>query len=287
MKLSILGSGVIGQATGVGFSKCGHDVVFYDIDDKKLAILEERGYNVSWSLLSAVQSSDIIFVCVPTPTVDGLMDFGIIENVLVGIGEALNKLRKYRVVVVRSTVLPLTTRCKVVPLLEKYSKLTVGDDFGVCMNPEFLRDKSALQDFLNPNKIVIGEFDKRSGDFLEKVYSSFKAPVIRTDLDSAEMIKYASNLFLATKISFFNEMYIFCQKLGVDSEFLGKAVSLDPRIGEYGVYGGRSFNGKCLPKDLEAFRSFVKSLDVNPKLLDAVSFVNNEVDSLKKRKNRK
>jgi UDPglucose 6-dehydrogenase len=117
---------------------------------------------------------------------------------------------------------------------------------------------------------------------LEKVYSPFKAPVIRTDLDSAEMIKYVSNLFLATKISFFNEMYLVCERLGLDADLIGKAVALDPRIGEYGVYGGLPFDGKCLPKDVEAFRSFVKSLNINPRLLDSVSSVNDEIRSLKK-----
>jgi UDPglucose 6-dehydrogenase len=150
------------------------------------------------------------------------------------------------------------------------------------MNPEFLRERYALQDFLSPSRIVIGEFDKRSGDFLEKAYSLFKAPVIRADLDSAEMIKYVSNLSLATKISFFNEMYIVCERLGLDADLIGKAVSLDPRIGEYGVNGGLPFGGKCLPKDVEAFRSFIKSLNINPRLLDAVSSVNDEIRFFKK-----
>jgi UDPglucose 6-dehydrogenase len=282
MNLSIIGSGVIGQATGIGLSKYGHEVVFHDIDYKKLAALNEKGYNIARSVLEAVQNSDVIFVCVPTPSVKGAMDFGIIKKSMVSIGEALREgERTWPLVVVRSTVLPLTTRTRVVPLLEKCSKLNVSEDFGVCVNPEFLREKTAFKDFLSPDRIVIGEFDKKSGDLLEKVYSSFKAPIIRADLDTAEMIKYASNLFLAAKISFFNEMFIFCQKLGIDSKLLGKAVSLDSRIGEYGVYGGQPFDGKCLPKDLEAFRTFVKSLDFNPKLLDAVSHVNNEVQSYK------
>ena len=277
MNISIVGAGVTGQATGIGLSMKGNEVVFYDIDKKKLAVLKERGYKVAEKLLIATQESDIIFVCVPTPTVGGSMDFGMVRNAIVNIGKTLNNVRKYRVVVVRSTVLPSTTRLKVVPLLERYSELKAGEDFGVCMNPEFLREKYALQDFLSPSRIAIGEFDKKSGDSLEKVYSPFNVPVIRTNLDSAEMIKYVSNLFLATKISFFNEMYIVCRRLGLDGDLISKAVSLDPRIGEYGVYGGRPFDGKCLPKDLEAFKSFVRSLNIDLKLLDAVSSVNDEM----------
>lgn len=275
--LTIVGSGVTGQATGIGFSKFGNNVTFYDIDSIKLALLKAKGYTVAESISSAIQRSDIIFVCVPTPTINGKMEFSIIQSALIAIGEALGKTRKYRLIVIRSTVLPSTTRSKIIPLLEKYSKLKVGRDFGVCMNPEFLREKTAFDDFLSPSRIVIGEFDEKSGDLLEKLYLPIKVPLIRTTLDSAEMIKYASNLFLATKISFFNEIFTVCQNMNVDANLVGKAVSLDPRIGEYGVYGGRHFDGKCLPKDLEAFKNFVKTLNIDPKLLDAVFAVNNAI----------
>lgn len=279
MKISIVGSGVCGQATGKGFRKFGHEVVFYDIDAKKLAELKDSGYNVSNSVKRAVGESELIFVSVPTPTVNGSLDFSFVESAIISVAEALKDRKKYGVVVIRSTVLPSTTRSRVVPLIEKYSKLRVGNDFGVCMNPEFLREKFSSEDFLNPSRIVIGEFDKKSGDYLEEAYASIKSPIIRTNLESAEIIKYASNLFLATKISFFNELYGVCRKLGVSADLVGKAVSLDPRIGEYGVYAGRPFDGKCLPKDLDAFRSYVKSLGIDPKLLDAVSAVNHEMDS--------
>jgi len=287
MNVSIIGSGVIGQATGIGLGMCGNKVVFYDIDKKKLKQLSDSGYEVVEKLSLAVEKADVIFVCVPTPTVDGLSDFGLVHEAVKGIGEVLGKNARYKVVVVRSTVLPSTTRSRVIPLLERHSGLKVGRDFGVCINPEFLREKYALQDFLHPARIVIGEFDKKSGDVLENIYCTFKIPIIRTDLDTAEMIKYVSNLFLATKISFFNEIFLICQKLGLDANLVSKAVSLDTRIGEYGVYGGRPFDGKCLPKDLAAFRSFVKSLNLNPELLDAVHSVNERMRSLNKGKNDK
>lgn len=285
MRLAIVGSGVIGQATGMGLGFKGHEVLFYDVDKRKLEDLKEKGYNVSANILFVVKNADVIFICVPTPTVNGEMDFSFLGNAVGCLGEALSGMKSYKVVVVRSTVLPLTTRCRVVPLLEKFSGLKAGKDFGVCVNPEFLRERYALQDFLNPSRIVIGEIDKKSGDVLEEVYSNFDAPIIRTDLDAAEMIKYVSNLFLATKISFFNEMFLVCQKLGIDADIVGKAVSLDPRIGEYGVYGGSPFDGKCLPKDLEAFLSFVKSLKLNPELLDAVRSVNEKMRLLSKNTN--
>ena len=277
MRMLVVGSGVTGQATGKGFVEHGQKVIFYDIDDKKLAALEEEGYEVSTSLSSAVQDCDVIFVCVPTPTVNGAMNFSFVEDAIIAVSRALERSNRYCVIALRSTVVPFTTRCKVLPLVEQYSTKKIGEEMGICMNPEFLREKSALKDFLSPDRIVIGEYDSRSGDLLEKAYSPINAPTIRTNLDTAEMIKYASNLFLASKISFFNEMHIIAQNAGVDSATLSKAVSLDSRIGEYGVYGGRPFDGKCLPKDLEAFRAFVRSLNLNPKLLDAVSYVNYEI----------
>ena len=279
MKLSIIGAGVVGEATGVGFNMQGHDVLFYDIDKKKLASLKIKGYSVKEDILEAVHDSDIIFICVPTPTVNNRMDFSHVKSAVTSIAKALGEVRQYRVVVVRSTVLPSTTRCKVIPLLQRHSKLKAGKDFGVCMNPEFLKEKHSLQDFLNPSRIVIGEFDKQSGDPLESLYGSFKAPIFRTDLDTAEMIKYVANVFLATKISFFNEIYIICQELGLNADSISKVVSLDPRIGEYGVYGGRPFEGGCLPKDLEAFLNFVKGKGINPKLLEEVFRINHRISS--------
>jgi UDPglucose 6-dehydrogenase len=279
LKALIVGSGLVGEATGTVLCKKGNDVVFHDVDRKRLELLKEKGLHVVDSVGEAVVDSNVIFVCVPTPTANGNIDLSYVEKATVSIGEALSHTSGYEVVVVRSTVVPSTTRCRVVPLLQKHSGLVPGKDFGVCMNPEFLRENTALEDSLNPSRIVIGELDKRSGDLLKQVYLSFKVPIIRMDLDTAEMVKYASNLFLATKISFFNEIHMICQKLGLDSDMVSRAVSLDPRIGEYGVHGGRPFDGKCLPKDLSAFRGFVRALNINPKLLNAVSLVNEEMAS--------
>jgi|SRR5712692_1328840 len=134
----------------------------------------------------------------------------------------------------------------------------MGLDFGVCVNPEFLRENAALTDFLSPDRIVIGEFDRKSGDELETLYKEFHRPVIRCTPEEAELVKYASNGFLATQISYFNEVHALCEKLGLDSQVVSQAVSLDMRIGRYGVEGGRPFDGRCLPKDIEAFLSYAQ-----------------------------
>jgi UDPglucose 6-dehydrogenase len=252
----------------------GNDVIFHDIDETKLLKLKNNGYNVTNSIMEAVVNSDISFICVPTPTVNHKMDLSYIVEATVNIAKALHEKNNYHLVVVKSTVLPSTTRTKIVPLLEEYSMLKAGRDFGICVNPEFLRQTTALEDFLKPSRIVIGEYDKRSGDLLETLYTPFNAPIFRTGLDTAEMIKYVANCFLATKISFFNEIYIICKKMGYDPHFIAEVVSLDPRIGKYGIYGGRPFGGPCLPKDLDALIHFLKERSINPQILEAVLKVN-------------
>lgn len=279
-KISIIGSGVVGKATGVGFHMHGNDVIFHDVDKKKLNDLSMKGYEVTNDIPKSVCDSMISFICVQTPTANEQMDFSYVKKAVVDIAKALREKGSYHVVVVRSTVLPFTTETKIVPLLEQHSQLRGGEDFGVCTNPEFLRKTSASKDFLNPSRIVIGELDKRSGDLLEKLYSPFKAPIFRTGLATAEMIKYVANLFLATKISFFNEIYLICRELGLDPHFINKGVSLDPRIGDYGTCGGKPFEGGCLPKDLKAFINFIESRKMNPKLLSAVSHINKEMSKL-------
>ena len=204
MKLLIVGSGVVGYATGIGLARKGNDPIFYDVDKRKLEDLRKQGYNVVETFSEAVDLADVIFICVPTPTVNDRMDFSCLEDATIKIASALKETDRYRVVVVRSTTLPLTTRCRIVPLLELHSGMKAGRDFGVCTNPEFLRENRALKDFEKPSRIVIGELDRKSGDTLEELYKPFKAPIFRVDLDSAEMIKYTANSFLAAKISFFN-----------------------------------------------------------------------------------
>jgi len=277
MKVSVIGSGVIGQATGMGLASHGNMVIFNDIDKNKMASLKNKGYNVTDQTLEILSESDIIFICVPTPTNENGSDLTYIKSAIKTFAQDMQKTKKYIVIVFRSTVLPQTTRTILLPELEKHSGLKAGKDFGVCMNPEFLRENSSINDFLNPSRVVIGELDKKSGDLLEKLYSTFNAPIIRTNLDTAEMIKYAANLYLASKISFFNELFMTCSELELDAHKISETVSLDPRIGKYGIYGGTPFGGKCFPKDLNAFLTFAKSRGLSHKILKAVKDVNEEI----------
>ena len=283
MKLAIIGSGVIGQATGIGFIEHGHQVIFHDIDHEKLLDLKMKGYNTTSDVQEALQTSEAAFICVPTPTVEKKIDVKYLLDSAKSVGEALRNSIDYHVVIFRSTAPPQTTRLNLLPVVEKYSGKKAGLDFGLCMNPEFLREKTALSDFLNPDRVVIGEFDKKSGDIVEAAYCSFSCPIIRISLDEAEMVKYASNLFLASKISFFNEIYMICKELGIDSKRVSETVSLDKRIGKYGVYGGQPFSGMCFPKDLAAFITFAKSQGINPKLLEAVEEINRQITDYSKK----
>ncbi|TRZ80612.1 UDP-glucose/GDP-mannose dehydrogenase family protein [bacterium] len=277
MKVSIIGAGVVGQATGMGLAHHGNAVLFNDIDKNKVASLKNKGYRVTDQILEVVHDSDIIFICVPTPNNDNCIDLTSVNSSIEILAQGLKKTKKYVVLVFRSTVLPQTTRTILIPALEKRSGLKAGKDFGVCMNPEFLREHSSLNDFLNPSRVVIGEFDKKSGDVLENLYSTFNCSIIRTDLDTAEMIKYAANLYLASKISFFNELFMICSELGLDPQKVSETVSLDPRIGKYGICGGTPFGGKCFPKDLSAFLTFAKSRGLSHRILEAVKDVNQTI----------
>jgi len=277
-KISVIGSGWVGTIVGRGFSKLGYEVIFYDIVGKNLP-------NFTKDMDYAVANSDISFICVPTPTNDkGEIDLSYIKEASKNIGKALASPQKYHLVVVKSTVVPKTTEEVVIPILEKYSGKKAGDDFGVCMNPEFLteiagswsKDKSTKKDFFSEDRIVIGEYDKRSGDVLERIYKPLNSTIFRSDLRTAEMIKYASNCMLATKISYWNEIFLICKELGIDSQAVADVVGIDPRIGKYGTVHGKAFGGKCLPKDLKAFVSFAEKYR-KAKLLKAVDEINEEM----------
>ncbi len=274
-KISVIGSGWVGTIIGKGLIELGNEVIFYDIVDKKLP---EFTKDIDY----AVDNSDISFICVPTPTNDkGEIDMGYIKEASKNIGKALASQQKHHLVVVKSTVVPKTTEEVVIPILEKYSGKKAGKDFGVCMNPEFLteisgswsKDKSTKKDFFSEDRIVIGEYDKRSGDVLERIYKPLNSTIFRTDLKTAEMIKYVSNCMLAAKISYWNEIFLICEKLGIDSQKIADVVAMDPRIGKYGSVHGKAFGGKCLPKDLKAFISFADRYR-EPKLLKAVDEIN-------------
>lgn len=277
MKISIIGSGFVGIAIGKGLIDLGNEVIFYDVVNKNLL-------NFTTDINYAIKNSIISFVCVPTPTNDkGEIDLSYIKDASKNIGKAIAKKEDYHLVVIKSTVVPKTTENVVIPVLERYSEKKAGE-FGVCMNPEFLTeisntwsdDEDYKKDLFTEDRSVIGEYDRQSGNVLEEIYKPLNKPIFRTDLKTAEMIKYASNCMLATKISYWNEIFLICNELGVDSQAVANIVGLDPRTGWYGTVHGKAFGGKCLPKDLKAFIDFAERFQ-NVKLLKAVDAINEEM----------
>jgi UDPglucose 6-dehydrogenase len=295
MNVSVVGTGYVGLCTGVGLALLGHKVVCVGRDPKKVEdvnsgkpLIYENGleqslketksnFKATTHLGYAVQNSGVIFVAVGTPSKqDGSIDLSQIEEASKQIGECLAAEKDYKVIVVKSTVLPETTEKIVVPLLEKYSRKKAGKHFGVCMNPEFLREGSALDDFLNPDRIVIGQLDKKSGDVVEQLYRKVRAPKLRTGLRTAEMIKYASNAFLATKISFINELGNICKKLNIDTFAVADGMGLDKRIGHHFLSAGCGFGGSCFGKDVSALIAKARQLGYDAKIMRATMDVNAE-----------
>jgi len=276
-KISLIGSGFVGEIVGKGFMSLGHDVIFYDVIDKNLP-------NFTKDINYAINRADISFICVPTPTSQGEPDLSYIEEAMKNIGIALASQQDYHVVVIKSTVIPTTTENILIPILEKYSAKKAGE-FGICMNPEFIteiahtwvNDEKYERQFFTEDRIVIGEYDKKSGNVLEELYTPLNKPIFRVSFRTAEMTKYASNCMLATKISYWNEIFLVCQKLEINSQTVADIVSIDPRIGQYGTVHGKAFGGKCLPKDLKAFVSFANKYH-KPKLLEAVDETNEEMN---------
>jgi UDPglucose 6-dehydrogenase len=262
MKIAIIGSGVVGQGTGCGLSQLGHDVIYYDVSSQKLEALQDKGEKVAFSLTEAILSTDICYVCVPTPYKDGI-DLSFLKHAVSEIARILKSRQLWYLIVVKSTVIPLTCENVVLPIL-KEAKI----NYGLCMNPEFLTeinitwtdDTRFKRDFWCKERIVIGELDKRSGDILEDIYKPIGAPIYRVSLRTAEMCKYAANCMLATKISYWNEIGEICKKLDINSNLVAEITSKDARIGLYGTKHGLAYSGSCLPEDTKALcKAFVET----------------------------
>lgn len=293
MRISVIGGGYVGLVSAACFAYMGHDVSLVEIDEEKVdrinsgdSPIYERDLD---KLLSSyigrtlhatldydsVNGSDLSFICVGTPPrPDGSSDLSMIETASAFIGDALQDLNKYHVVAVKSTVPPGTTKSQVIPNVLTHSGRN-QDEIGFAMNPEFLREGLAVQDFLEPYRIVIGSFDAKAGDLVEAVYRSLKAPIFRTGVSEAEMIKYASNAFLATKISFSNEIGNICKKIGISIYDVMNGVGMDPRISPYFLNAGAGFGGSCFPKDMIALIHLAESIGDSPLLLRSVIDVNN------------
>ena len=299
MKIAVVGgTGYVGLTTAVCLASKGHFVfcvgrspdkierlvqgmpVIYEekLEPLLKGVLKRRTFVPTTDLKKAVQGSDVSFICVGTPCGDdGSIDLTQIRGASKGIGYALEGKVGYHVVVVKSTVVPGTTEDVVLPILEKFSGKRVGADFGVCMNPEFLREGQAVNDFMHPKEtgIVIGEFDKKSGDLTSKIYEEFDGEILRTSIRAAEMIKYARNSYLAKDISFANEIANICQRLGVDYLDVKKGLEMDVRIGEGRfLNAGAGFGGSCFPKDVNAIVAKAKEIGIAPILLESTLKVN-------------
>ncbi|NIQ04399.1 MAG: UDP-glucose/GDP-mannose dehydrogenase family protein [Candidatus Korarchaeota archaeon] len=280
MKISIIGSGTVGYAVGKGFSEFGHDVLFCDVSEKRMGKLKEIGENA----ICENKVRDITFIAVPAPTKnDGTIELRYLTDALRDVGVQLREREDYPHIVIKSTILPHLLRGKLIPLLEETSRKKVSEDFGFCYNPEFLREKHAQEDFMHPDRIILGACDTRTAKTLEELYRPFDAPIYQVGLEEAAMAKYVANNFLSTKISYFNEMYLIAKEWGIDPDMVSTLVKADRRISEYGTVGGREFGGRCLPKDLNAFLHFSNKKN-NPKILQAVKQVNDKMKDSKHRR---
>jgi UDPglucose 6-dehydrogenase len=222
----------------------------------------------------AINNSEVSFICVGTPSdQEGKIDLGIVKAASSSLGKSLRKKKGYHVIVVKSTVVPETTEKVVLPIIEKESCKSPGE-FGIAMNPEFLREGKAVHDFMNPDKIVVGSLDKRSGDIVASLYSGLNCEVTRTNPRTAEMIKYVNNAFLATKISFSNEVGNICKELGIDTYEVMNAVGKDFRIGPHFLNSGAGFGGSCFPKDVKALIGKAHDVGYEAVLLRSVIAVN-------------
>jgi UDPglucose 6-dehydrogenase len=300
-RVSIVGTGYVGLCTAVGFASKGYNVITSTHNHKKAEkincglppffepdlqpILEEaiksRKLKCVTNRRDAISDTDVTFIAVGTPSQpDGSIDLQYIRESSHEIGEALKEKIAYHLIIVKSTVVPGTTENVVKPILEESSEKQCGIGFGLCMSPEFLRQGAAIFDTLNPDRIVIGEYDTKSGDILEDLSTAFydnnTPTIIRTRISTAELIKYSNNAFLATKISFINTIANLCQKIpNSDIVTIAKAIGLDKRINPQFLNAGIGYGGSCFPKDVKALIAYSKTIGYNPLLLNSVEEVNN------------
>ncbi len=289
MKLCIIGTGYVGLVTGTCFAEVGHQVVCVDNNLEKVRSLQAGGIPIyepgleelvprnvqagrlrfTDSIADGVDSSEVVFIAVPTPpTVEGSVDLSFIEGVA---REIAGCLTSYKIIVDKSTV-PVKTGEKVAETIKRYNKVRV--DFDVVSNPEFLREGFAVEDLMKPDRIVVGVSSPRPVAALQEIYAPFNAPIIVTDLPSAELIKHASNSFLALKISYINAISALCESTGANVVEVATGMGLDKRIGRGFLNAGIGFGGSCFPKDLSAFIHIAQQLGVDFRLLKEVQSIN-------------
>lgn len=293
MKVSVFGLGYVGTVSAGCLANYGHLVVGVDPVPAKVDLVN-RGYSpiieaeigeiiagavksgrlrATADAVEAIESTELSFVCVGTPSQpNGNLDLRFIRRICEQIGTALKEKSSYHTVVIRSTVVPGTMRGVVIPVLEEFSGKRAGIDFGVCHNPEFLREGSAVRDFHAPPKTVIGELDETSGRLPVQIYKTLDAPLIRTNLDIAEMVKYVDNSWHALKIGFANEIGSFCKGLGINAHDVMEIFCQDKKLNISSAYlrPGFAFGGSCLPKDLRALTYTAKIHDLELPILASI-----------------
>jgi GDP-mannose 6-dehydrogenase len=293
MRVSIFGLGYVGAVSAGCLASDGHEVVGVDPVSTKVdlinrgqspivetdigeiiaATVKAGGLRATSDPVQAINETELSFVCVGTPSQpNGNLDLRYIRRICEQIGEALKGKNARHTVVIRSTILPGTMHKIVIPTLEEFSGKKAAVDFGVCNNPEFLREGSAVKDFRNPPKTVIGELDRASGDILATLYEKLDAPLIRTNLESAEMVKYVDNCWHALKIGFANEIGNVCKALGLDAHVVMNIFCQDRKLNISPAYlsPGFAFGGSCLPKDLRALSYQAKMLDLQLPILTSI-----------------
>lgn len=289
MKLTIIGTGYVGLVTGTCFAEVGHQVICVDNDPAKVKLLKSGGMpiyepglaemvqsNVDAGRLSftdstaeGVEKSDVVFIAVPTPPLaDGSVDLSFIEKVAREIAQTMTS---YKIVVDKSTV-PVKTGEKVSETIKRYCKAKV--DFDVVSNPEFLREGFAIEDLMRPDRIVVGVRSQRPVPAMKAIYEPFNAPIIVTDISSAEMIKHAANSFLALKISYINAIAAICEATGANVQEVANGMGMDKRIGRKFLDAGLGFGGSCFPKDLSAFVKISEQVGYDFRLLKEVQKIN-------------
>jgi UDPglucose 6-dehydrogenase len=291
MKLTIIGTGYVGLVTGTCFAEGGHDVICVDKDAEKVKLLQAGGMPIYEPRLEAlvqknvragrlrftastqegVEQSDVIFIAVPTPAQpDGSVDLSFIEGVSREIAGAMTA---YKIVVDKSTV-PVKTGEQVAETIKRYCKAKV--DFDVVSNPEFLREGFAVDDFMQPDRVVIGVLSARPVPAMKEIYAPYNAPIIVTDINSAELIKHAANSFLALKISYINAVSVLCELSGANVQEVAHGMGMDARIGRKFLDASLGFGGSCFPKDLSAFIRISESMGYDFGLLKQVQRINTE-----------
>ena len=296
MKIGIVGLGFVGLSLTSVLSSKGYDIIGIDVDKEKrkkisngispffepeLENLLKIGLKKKLQIsddFSLIRDCDFIFVTVGTPqNANGSINLSIIKKAVSKIGENLQGSRKKPIIFVKSTVIPGTMKKDILPILERKSNKKAGKDFGLISNPEFLQESTAIRDTKFPHVVILGgyktEFMKKAKRLFTKLHP--RVPIIITNHQTAEMIKYANNSFLATKISFINQLSNICQKIpGANVDDIAKTIGLDPRIGKLFLNAGPGYGGSCLPKDMKALINFANTTGVTPTLLNAVENVN-------------